>query len=71
MSTLDINHDLIKPSIIQENEHTYLIQIPNKPNNIVFRVQTSFEFCPDHRPSQRLNAEGLPLEDGPDAAGGR
>ena len=32
MSTLDINHDLVKPSIIQENEHTYLIQIPNKPN---------------------------------------
>ncbi len=31
MSTLDINHDLIKPSIIQENEHTYLIQIPNNP----------------------------------------
>ena len=22
MSTLDINHDLVKPSIIQENEHT-------------------------------------------------
>ena len=47
MSTLDINHDLVKPSIIQENEHTYLIQIPNKPNNIVFRVQTSFESPPN------------------------
>jgi hypothetical protein len=47
MSTLDINHELLKPSIIQENEHTFLIQIPNKPNNIVFRVQTSFESPPN------------------------